>query len=128
LFNVLIVEDDRKFSAGFCAVLQAHFPLLALICATCVQEALAVVDSIRPDLIFTRIRLPDGSGLDFTRHIRQAGVKSTVVVLTGHHHREYRDAAFNSGADHFMPKSSTQINDIFGIVESILATRLGSCG
>jgi len=88
-----------------------------------VQEALAKVDSMQPDLIFADMRLPDGNGLDFTRSVRAARMESVIVVLTSHDLPEYRDAAIRSGADRFMSKGSINISEIFSVVESVLVTR-----
>lgn len=123
MFKTLIVEDNRFLSEALRAALQAHFPFLVLAKAAGVEEALAKVDSMQPDLIFTDVRLPDGNGLDFTRSIRAAGIESVIVVLTSHDLPEYRKAALRSGANHFMSKASIKLSDIFGVVESILASR-----
>jgi DNA-binding NarL/FixJ family response regulator len=123
MFKVLIVEDNRLFSEALRAALQTHFPFLELMKAAGVEEAIAKVDSTQPDLIITDIRLPDGNGLDFTRSIRAAGIESVIIVLSSHDLPEYREKALNSGADHFMSKGSIDISDIFGVVESILASR-----
>ena len=125
MFKILIVEDNRSFREALGADLQAHFPNLTLLKAAGVQEALATVDSMQPDLIFTDVRLRNGNGLDFSRSIRAAGNKSVIIVLTSHDLPEYREAAFSSGADHFMVKGSVDINDIFAVVESILTSRSG---
>jgi len=124
-FKILIVEDNRSFREALSTSLQAHFPKLTLMKAARIQEARTKVQSMQPDLIFVDLRLPDGDGLDFTRSIRAAGNKSVLIVLTSHDLPEYREAAFNSGADHFMVKGSVEMNDIFAVVESILASRSG---
>ena len=123
MFKTLIVEDNRLFSEALRAALQTHFPFLELMKATGVQEAIAKVESMRPDLIITDMRLPDGNGLDFTRSIRAAGIESVIIVLTSHDLPEYRKKALSSGADYFMSKGSINISDIFDVVESVLATR-----
>jgi DNA-binding NarL/FixJ family response regulator len=124
-FKILIVEDNRSFREALSTSLLAHFPKLSLMKAARVQEARAKVESMQPDLIFVDMRLPDGNGLDFTRSIRAAGNKSAIIVLTSHDLSEYREAAFSSGADQFMVKGSVDINEIFTVVESILAARSG---
>ena len=124
-FKILIVEDNRSFREALSTSLQAHFPNLTLMKAARVQEARAKVQLMQPDLIFVDMRLPDGNGLDFTRSIRAAGNKSVIIILTSHDLSEYREAAFSSGADQFMVKGSVDINDIFAVVESIVASRSG---
>ncbi len=121
--KILIVEDNRSFSEALSAGLQADFPDLTLMKAAGIREALAEVDSMQPDLIFVDMRLPDGNGLDFTRSVRAAGIKSVIIILTSHDLPEYREAALRSGADYFMSKGSVDAHKIFALVESILASR-----
>jgi DNA-binding NarL/FixJ family response regulator len=126
MFKALIVEDNRRFGEGLRAALQAHFPRLMLEQAAGVQEALGKIDTLQPDLIVSDMRLPDGNGLELTRTIRAAGIESVIIVLTSHDLPEYREAALGSGANHFMTKGSVSITDIFGIIGSILASRLST--
>ena len=124
-FKILIVEDNRSFREALSTSLQAHFPNLTLMKAARVQEARAKVQSMQPDLIFVDMRLPDGNGLGFIRSIRAAGNKSVIIILTSHDLPEYREAAFSSGADHFIATGSVNISGIFAVVESVLASHSG---
>jgi len=124
MFKTLIIEDNLFLSEALRAALQAHFPFLALLQATGIREALAQVESAPPGLIFTDMRLPDGNGLEFTRSLRAAGIDSAIVFLTSQADiPEYREAALSSGADLFLSKGTASLSDIFGAVESILASR-----
>jgi DNA-binding NarL/FixJ family response regulator len=125
MFKILIVEDNQSLREALSTSLQAHFQNLTLATAKRVEEARATIQSMQPDLIFVDMRLPDGHGLDFIGSIRANGNKSAIIVLTSHDLPEYREAASRSGADHFMVKGSVDIDDIFGIVESIMAARSG---
>jgi DNA-binding NarL/FixJ family response regulator len=124
-FKILIVEDNRSFREALGASLQAHFPNLNVTAVARVTEARAKVQSMQPDLMFVDMRLPDGNGLDFTSSMRAAGNKFVIIILTSHDLPEYREAASRSGADHFMTKGSVDLNHIFAVVESILASRSG---
>lgn len=123
MFPVLIVEDNPFFSEALHAVLQSRFPFLTLANAATVREALARIDSMRPALIFMDMNLPDGNGLELTRRIRAAGINAVVVVLSNHDLPVYRDKAIRCGADHFIEKGSIDLEAIFGVVDSMLATR-----
>ena len=123
MFPVLIVEDNVFFSEALHAALHSRFPFLTLAKAASVQDALSRIASMRPDLIFMDVNLPDGNGLALTRRIRAAGIKATVVVLSVHDLPEYRDEAIYCGADHFFGKGSIDLDAIFGIVDSMLASR-----
>ncbi len=68
-FNLVIVEDDPHCQAFFKLIFeQAGFRCQM---AGSLQEAWAVLKSCVPDLIILDESLPDGSGLDLCRKIRQ---------------------------------------------------------
>lgn len=123
MFTALIVEDNPFFSEALHAALQSRFPFLMLAKAATVQEGLDQIDSRRPDLIFMDVVLPDGNGLALTRRIRAAGINAVVIVMTSHDLPEYRDEAIRCGANHFFGKGSIDLSTIFGIVDSMLASR-----
>lgn len=123
MFKVLIVENNRLFAEALYAALKSRFPFLVFETVAGIEEALAKVDSMRPDLFVIDVRLPDGNGLDLTRRIRAAAIDAVVIILTSHDLAEYREVALRSGADHFLGKGSMNMSDIYGIVESILASR-----
>ena len=123
MFTILIVEDNRSFREALKDALQSRFSFLALATAAGAEDALAKIDSMRPDLIFMDMRLPDGNGLQLTRRLRAARNRAVVIVLTSHDLTEYREDAVRSGADRFLVKSSANISEILRHVESILASR-----
>lgn len=126
MFRILIVESNALFSNALRDALQAHFPSAELAQADSVQAALAQVDSMRPDLIFLDIVLPDGNGLELTRRLRAEGSDAFIVIFTSHDLPEYRAEALRSGANHFLVKGSASLSDIFGVAESVLASRSGN--
>ncbi|MGH8613188.1 MAG: response regulator [Gammaproteobacteria bacterium] len=58
------------------------------------------LDSV--DLLFLDISLPQESGLEFAAKIKSAHPDLAVSVLTMHEAPEYRQAAFEHGADYFV--------------------------
>lgn len=48
------------------------------------EEARREVAALQPQIVLLDLRLPDGSGLDVLRFIREASPGSEVIVLTGH--------------------------------------------
>lgn len=123
MFTILIVEDNLVFREALHDSLRAHFPFLLLAKADGVREALATVDSTRPQVIFLDLRLPDGNGMEFTRRLRAAGNDALIAVFTSHDLPEYREESLRSGADQFLVKGSASLSDIFGVVESALDSR-----
>ena len=74
--KILIVEDDRALNNGIALSLQGEEILQAFSIA---QARRMFDESI--DLIILDINLPDGSGLDYCREVRQ-GSKTAIIFLT----------------------------------------------
>jgi DNA-binding NarL/FixJ family response regulator len=62
--------------------------------------------------------LPGENGLELTKKIKANYPGITVVVLSGYDLPEYRQAALQSNADHFVSKDSNT-SDFLALVESI---------
>ncbi|SDI41432.1 response regulator [Pseudomonas abietaniphila] len=56
------------------------------------------------DLILLDLMLPDGSGLDFLRQQRMAGVATPVIILTAQDRISDRIDGLNAGADDYLVK------------------------
>jgi DNA-binding NarL/FixJ family response regulator len=70
------------------------------------KEALQKTEAFSPDAVFMDLRLPGENGLDVTRKIKAQYPDIIVVILTDYDLPEYRQAATQSGADHFLSKDS----------------------
>jgi DNA-binding NarL/FixJ family response regulator len=86
--------------------LRTSFPTIATDEAADGAEALQKVDSFLPDLIFMDIQLPGQNGLELIRKIKAIYPNKIIFILTQHDTPEYRKAAFQSGADCFLIKTS----------------------
>jgi len=123
MLNILIVEDNAAYRQSLHQLLAARFPMMQIAEATDGEEALRHALARRFDLIFTDIRLPRGNGLNLVKAIRTIFVDSVICVITSHDILEYRETAFQNGADHFMVKGESSEAEIVGLVESWLGTR-----
>jgi len=76
------------------------------------------IKALRPEAIFMDVRLPGESGLELTRKIKAQYPDIIVVIITNYDLPEYREAAYESRADHFVSKDS-----FLKIINSILQHR-----
>jgi two-component system OmpR family response regulator len=79
------------------------------------NEAVAVARRFRPDAILLDMMLPDVSGVAVVTRLRESGIATPVIFLTGRTSLEDRLAAFGAGGDDYMTKP-------FGLEE--VSTRL----
>jgi diguanylate cyclase (GGDEF)-like protein len=102
--RVLVVDDDAEFSACVRAVLEPHgIVVRTAVDATHLVETL---DDARPDLVLLDAMLPQVSGWDAVRIIRNMPEWRDVPILflTGRTDLESRIEAFDAGADDYLAK------------------------
>jgi DNA-binding NarL/FixJ family response regulator len=117
----LIVEDSTVFRQALKQMLWARFPGMNIEEAANGSEALEKISFFDPDIVFMDLRLPGENGIEITRKIRRTHWFGKIIVLTSHELPEYMDAAFASGADHFLIKGAATGEHIASLIESILA-------
>jgi len=71
------------------------------------KGAIEFVETHHPDVIVMDLGLPDISGFETTRLIKNLNPDISVVVLSMHTRKEFVVKAIESGANGYVPKSST---------------------
>jgi DNA-binding response OmpR family regulator len=67
-------------------------------------EGMAHARNHNPHLILLDVRLPDGSGFDFCRHMRQSGLRQPIIMLTVQRDEIDRVLGLEMGADDYVTK------------------------
>lgn len=96
--KILIVEDDRTLNNGIALSLNNDDTLQAF----CIEEAERLLNR-NIDLIILDINLPDGSGLDFCRKVRQTS-KVPIIFLTANDMEIDIVTGLETGADDYITK------------------------
>ena len=123
MFGVLIVDDDARFRKRLRSILTSRFASVVFREATNGKQAFQEIKSSRPAFIFMDISLGDDNGLDLTKEIKHIYPEVFISILTGYDFPEYRDAAFENGADFFMVKGSAKLREIMELLETILSRK-----
>jgi DNA-binding NarL/FixJ family response regulator len=121
--KILIVEDSALYRKLLKETLHSRFPSMEIIEAEDGGEAMQKISTHPPDLIFMDIKLPGENGLELTAKIKARYPDVIVIVLTSYDTPEYREAAVQVKADHFLSKGSSSKEGILTLVESILSGR-----
>ena len=104
--TILIIDDHPLFREGVKSLL-AKQPIYEVAGeASSGEEGLRKAKEIRPDLVIMDIGLPDVSGIDITRSIREILAETRVVILSMHLKIEYITKAFQAGATGYITKES----------------------
>ncbi len=96
--KILIVEDDRALNSGIALSLRGDDVCQAF----CIKEAEGLFDG-SIDLIILDINLPDGSGLDFCRRIRETS-RVPIIFLTANDMEIDIVTGLETGADDYITK------------------------
>lgn len=99
--KILIVEDDLNLSEGVCLALKASDT--ASIQCHSLAQARAALTAQGADLILLDINLPDGSGLDFLREIKEHA-NIPVILLTANDTEMDVVMGLEYGADDYITK------------------------
>ncbi len=67
-------------------------------------EALDSIRKSHPDVVILDIRLPQRSGIDLLKDIKERPASPVVIMVTNYPYRQYRQACMAAGADYFFSK------------------------
>ncbi len=99
--KILLIEDDAALGQGICLALNSEHTALTH-CKNLLQgrQALAAADY---DLLLLDINLPDGSGLELLRQVRQTS-SLPILLLTANDLETDIVAGLETGADDYITK------------------------
>jgi two-component system, sensor histidine kinase len=104
--RVLVIDDQPDVVVDLCALLGE----LGLECrgAPTGLDALRVANDFSPELIFLDIGLPDISGYEVAKTLRERGCAAYIVALTGWGRARDVWNAFDAGFDFHLLKPANQ--------------------
>jgi two-component system response regulator DevR len=102
--RVFLVDDHEVVRRGVAEVLEDDPGITVAGEAGSVAEALARVPAVRPDVVLIDMRLPDGSGADLCRELRDRVDGVRCLILTSYSEQEALEAAVRAGAAGFLLK------------------------
>jgi DNA-binding NarL/FixJ family response regulator len=104
--QVLLIDDHDLIRQGLARAFEREDDFSVCGQAASVAEGLRQYNTLRPDVVITDVRLPDGLGFDLVKKIREQGHDTGVVVLTMYAGDEQLFAALEAGASAFVAKDA----------------------
>jgi two-component system response regulator NreC len=102
--RLLLVDDHEVVRSGLRMLLENQADLKILGEADTGKQALEMVETLNPDVVIMDITLPDISGIEATRRIKEAHPGVAVVALTIHEDQQYFFEMLQAGASGYVPK------------------------
>jgi DNA-binding NarL/FixJ family response regulator len=104
--TVLIADDQRVVREGLAMVLGLMPDVEILGSARDGEEAIALVEALRPDIVLMDLRMPRCDGVEATRRLTESGTPTKVVVLTTYADDHSVIQALRAGASGFLTKDA----------------------
>jgi len=102
----MLVDDHEVVREGLRTLIGRHKDMLVVGEAGTTAEAIETAARAKPDVIVMDIRLPDGSGVEACRTIREARPETKVIMLTSYADDEALFASIVAGAAGYLLKQT----------------------
>jgi two-component system, NarL family, response regulator len=108
LIRILIVDDHPVVCSGLTSMLSAQSGLEVIGSAASGEEALAMVQQDRPDLMLLDLRMPGMDGIGVLQALKRVEFAPRVIVLTSFEKDEDIYRAIRAGAHGYLLKDTSE--------------------
>jgi DNA-binding NarL/FixJ family response regulator len=123
--NVIIADDSRLMRERIRETISIFKQVNIVGEAETGSEALEQMDKLEPDLVILDIRMPELNGLEVLKAYRSRNKTTKILMLTNYAYDQYKDRAFENGADFFYSKSD-DFDKLLSIVADLIRKNNGS--
>jgi DNA-binding NarL/FixJ family response regulator len=104
--RVMLVDDHEIVREGLRTLVGRHKEFIVAAEASTMAEAITAAARAKPDVIIMDVRLPDGSGVEACRAIREMRPETKVIMLTSYADDEALFASIVAGAAGYLLKQT----------------------
>lgn len=117
--KILVVEDEKVLNSAYKTILEKSGHTVET--AFDGNEALAVLDQYKPDVILLDLKMPNLDGIGFLRGYKQLGLKkrSKIILFSNFDLQKEIDEAYNLGVDKYVLKAWASPKDLLKILDDI---------
>lgn len=99
--KILLVEDDRSMAGALAQALRLNYDITIVSTG---KQAIVKADITYYDTIVLDLNLPDAAGLSICQQLRQRGVTTPILVLSGESHVLTKIQLLDAGANDYLSK------------------------
>ncbi len=115
--RLMLVDDHEVIRTGLRMLLESQPDIKIVGEASSGSQALIVASETKPDVIVMDITLPDITGIEATKRIKESFPEISVVALTIHEDEQYFFQMLQAGATGYVPKRAAP-DDLISAIRS----------
>lgn len=119
VFSIAIVDDHFAVRDGYKYFIEKLSFVVQVQCFAGEKEILEMLEKVKYDLILLDIELKDGNGLKMCRNLKLKYKGIKILILSGHHNKEYIVSAYQNEADGYLFKD-TENEEVKFAIERVL--------
>jgi len=119
MFSAVIIDDEARVRETIQHVLSVYCPNVNVIGqADCVEKGYALIDQLKPEIVFLDIKMPDGTGFDLLKKFKTYNFYFIIITA----HEEFAIQAFKfSALDYILkPIDPTDIVNAVGKITKVI--------
>jgi len=118
--QLLLADDQDIVRAGLRSLLEEHPEMDVIGEAKGGEEAVILAAQFQPDVILMDLTMPDISGAEATRRIKEIAPEVNILALTIHEDEAYFFEMLNAGASGYIPKRASP-DDLLAAIRVVAA-------
>ncbi|MEM8506079.1 MAG: ATP-binding protein [Cyanobacteria bacterium P01_D01_bin.1] len=118
--RILVVDDDTIDRMALKRSLRSTSLDTVIQETSDAEEAFEIVQAAKYDCIFVDYHLPGQNGLAFVKQIRQEGIDTPLIVLTGQGNEQTAVELMKAGASDYLPKNKLSSETLVRIIRGAL--------
>lgn len=120
MYKAMIIDDEAIIVEGLTKVVPwEQYNCEVVATAYCVAGGTKLIRELKPDILFTDIRMPDGDGLTMLAGLKAEYPDMQVTVLTGYREFNYAQQAIRLGVTRFLLKPS-KMDELVEALETMI--------
>ena len=118
--RLLLVDDHEVVRTGLRMLLESQADMVIVGEASTGSQAIAMAQELSPQVVVMDITLPDISGIEATRRLKQLFPEMAIVALTIHEDEQYFFEMLKAGATGYVPKRAAP-EDLISAIQAAYA-------
>jgi len=113
--RIVLADDHQLFRSGLRVLLEQQPDFTVVAEARDGREAVASVQSLKPDVLVIDIGMPNLNGIEAARQLTESHAAAAIVILSMHSDESYVLRALKAGAKGYLLKDSAEADLIRAI-------------